>query len=587
MSQERLTERATQREHTTAKAESLNALVQKEFIEPGYSAQTIEKRPVFRELLDYLKHHPEIDYVIVYARSRAFRDFYDAAITGRMLEQLGVKLVSAREDFGDGIMARAMEGFTDIMNDVQNKLSGQDISVKMLHKAQNGGTVGRARLGYLNTRIEVDGRMVNSIGIDEERGPLVRHAFELYATGDYSIDRLYETMEDLGLRTRPSRRHPRSQPVSTSKLHQMLRDPYYAGFLPYKGEIYNGRHEPLVSLPLFNRVQDVLSARSGSGQRDRVLDHYLKGLLFCDRCHANGRLSRLIYTEVTGRNGTRYAYFLCRARQDGDCDLPHLNAYGVEVAIARHFGRLQIASEFVRMISAELQTVMDEEQVTVGLTHKRLQKQRQDLAAREERLLDLIETGELPRTKITERLNKLRLDRAAVDEQFRHTSQRLADGAEVLKRYLNLLIDPQRLYEQTIDEVRRLLAEAFYQRIFCDDHGVVSDELQQPVDDLHQYVKFIRQGPQAALQTAQTPGTGPSHQDTKKTPSGAARRLHVVTRTHRLDSVGDDFAAGSSKNVLVELRGFEPLASSLRTKRATNCATAPDSPPGFPATAKL
>lgn len=28
----------------------------------------------------------------------------------------------------------------------------------------------------------------------------------------------------------------------------------------------------------------------------------------------------------------------------------------------------------------------------------------------------------------------------------------------------------------------------------------------------------------------------------------------------------------------VELRGFEPLASSLRTKRATNCATAPGLP---------
>ncbi len=26
----------------------------------------------------------------------------------------------------------------------------------------------------------------------------------------------------------------------------------------------------------------------------------------------------------------------------------------------------------------------------------------------------------------------------------------------------------------------------------------------------------------------------------------------------------------------VELRGIEPLASSLRTRRATNCATAPD-----------
>src|SRR5690606_16834590 len=29
---------------------------------------------------------------------------------------------------------------------------------------------------------------------------------------------------------------------------------------------------------------------------------------------------------------------------------------------------------------------------------------------------------------------------------------------------------------------------------------------------------------------------------------------------------------------LVELRGFEPLTFSLRTRRATNCATAPDLP---------
>jgi hypothetical protein len=33
---------------------------------------------------------------------------------------------------------------------------------------------------------------------------------------------------------------------------------------------------------------------------------------------------------------------------------------------------------------------------------------------------------------------------------------------------------------------------------------------------------------------------------------------------------------GFEYETLVELRGFEPLASSLRTRRATNCATAPE-----------
>ncbi|MBF4999574.1 recombinase family protein [Nocardia sp. BSTN01] len=139
------------------------ARIVKEFVEPGVSAQSIEKRAVFQEMLVYLKEHPEIEYVIVYALSRAFRNYIDAAVTKRQLDMMGVKLISARKDFDDGIYADMMAAITDIFNDIQNKLSGQDISIKMLNKAMNGGTCGRANLGYVNARILVEGRQVNTI----------------------------------------------------------------------------------------------------------------------------------------------------------------------------------------------------------------------------------------------------------------------------------------------------------------------------------------------------------------------------------------------------------------------------------------
>jgi site-specific DNA recombinase len=135
---------ATQREYTGDKAKSMRVMLQKEFVEPGTSAQSIEKRKVFRELLDYLKAHPEVKYVFIYMRSRAFRNFTDAALTKRALAKMGVKLISAKEDFGEGIMADAMEAVTDIMNEVQVRLSGQDISIKMHNKVKHGGTVGLA-----------------------------------------------------------------------------------------------------------------------------------------------------------------------------------------------------------------------------------------------------------------------------------------------------------------------------------------------------------------------------------------------------------------------------------------------------------
>ena len=117
---------ATQRDICQQKADSLEAEVVQEFVEPGVSAQTIEKRPVFRSMLAYLQENPDVDYVIVYARSRAFRNFVDAAITRRHLDKLDVRLLSAREDFGEGTYAEAMEAVTDIMNQVQNQLSGED-----------------------------------------------------------------------------------------------------------------------------------------------------------------------------------------------------------------------------------------------------------------------------------------------------------------------------------------------------------------------------------------------------------------------------------------------------------------------------
>jgi hypothetical protein len=53
------------------------------------------------------------------------------------------------------------------------------------------------------------------------------------------------------------------------------------GYLTYKGEEYEGRHEPLISPELFQRVQEVIEERSGSGIRKRRIHHYLKGILWC------------------------------------------------------------------------------------------------------------------------------------------------------------------------------------------------------------------------------------------------------------------------------------------------------------------
>jgi site-specific DNA recombinase len=112
------------------------------------------------------------------------------------------------------------------------------------------------------------------------------------------------------------------------------------GIVEYNGEDYKGRHEPLVTAEIFERVQRVLALHGGGGTRRRVHNHYLKGLLWCGRCRR-----RLIIMRGKGRGGT-YFYFICRGRQDHQCDQPYIRVEKLEEAVTRHYATVRLSEEF-------------------------------------------------------------------------------------------------------------------------------------------------------------------------------------------------------------------------------------------------
>lgn len=57
----------------------------------------------------------------------------------------------------------------------------------------------------------------------------MRLAFDLYATGDWQLHRLTAPMEDLGLTSRPTLKHP--PPLRATSIHKMLSNPYSCGIV--------------------------------------------------------------------------------------------------------------------------------------------------------------------------------------------------------------------------------------------------------------------------------------------------------------------------------------------------------------------
>ena len=208
----------TQRKACQAREKALGLVCVDEYIEPGNSAQTIAKRPVFRKMMERIVEKRDVEYVIVYMRSRAFRNALDAMMTKYQLKQLGIRLISAKEDFGEGIYADAMEAMADVFNEVEVRRNGEDIKVKMANKVLNGGTPTMAKLGYLNVTVISEGRRINTITIDQERKPLILMAFELFATAKYTVESLLPVLTKAGLRTRPTVKRPNGHELTDETL---------------------------------------------------------------------------------------------------------------------------------------------------------------------------------------------------------------------------------------------------------------------------------------------------------------------------------------------------------------------------------
>jgi site-specific DNA recombinase len=151
-------------------------------------------------------------------------------------------------------------------------------------------------------------------------------------------------------------------------------------------------------------------------------------------------------------------------------------------------------------------------------------------------------------------------ERARLQAEQTSQAPQLDVGAALIRSAIDLLEDPQELYRQTTDLVRRQLNQVFFDKLYLDPEGVTDDILSEPFAGLayrrsfhHPPTVHLRRRAQGARQGG--PGT-------IRTSAALLERIALVD--------------GSSKAAMVELRGLEPLTPSLRTTCATSCATAPD-----------
>lgn len=248
-----------QRTANIRKAETIGAVVIKEFVERGESAKSAN-RPELQRMLALAKElHPT--FVIVHKVDRLARNRVDDVEINLALRKAGASLVSATENIDETPSGMLLHGIMSTIAEFYSQNLATEVIKGMNQKALTGGTPNKAPLGYRNTGVlSPEGREVRTVIVDPERGPLIAEAFTAYASGSWTILTLAAHMESRGLTSLATPKHP-SKPIRPAHLYRILTSPYYKGTVVWKGaEHPDGRHTPLVSPAMWQQVQETLAA---------------------------------------------------------------------------------------------------------------------------------------------------------------------------------------------------------------------------------------------------------------------------------------------------------------------------------------
>lgn len=276
------------------------------FIEKGESAKFADRTQLL-ELIEFCGHRQnEVRALLVWRVDRLARNVGDHFNIKASLMKTGVQVLSVSEPIDANPEGKLLEtilaGFAQFDNDLRAARTIQG----MRKKLQEGIFPWKAPLGYKTSTPPGQKQKKTQPNVpDEPTFSLLRRAWHEFATGAYTKAEILRAMTIWGIRTAAGK------PIPNQTLDNIFGDPFYAGILrdPWSETEYSGRHLPLVSQEIFDKVQVIIARRNRSIRHVKLRPEFpLRGFARCRSCRFNltGSFSR-------GRS-ERYPYYHCERR---------------------------------------------------------------------------------------------------------------------------------------------------------------------------------------------------------------------------------------------------------------------------------
>ena len=288
----------------------------------------------------------------------------------------------------------------------------ENIKRGIRQKLRNGIWPAWAPLGYMNDK------NARNIVVDKERAKFIRKTFGMYSTGEYPLAQIRKIINSLGLVGK------KGKMLSVSNYQYILKNKIYYGVIEYNGELYDGKHEPIISKKLFDSVQEVM-ARKSKSKTPKLKPYIFRGFFRCGECGC------FITTETQkGHN-----YLRCTKRKN-PCSQKYARENAITSQIREEIKKVSLCSVWAENCIKEL----DKEKIEAAQTESSFaQKSRDELVKMEgriDKLLDLHLDGSLSQTEYAAKKHKLILAKKDLEEKIHAFERKSKNRFELMIQFI-------------------------------------------------------------------------------------------------------------------------------------------------------